>query len=165
MTAESYHLTLAFLGDLAEEQVGEMTAHVESQLRRAAPAAPRLQLGGIGVFPGPHRPQVVYVDGHTPAAGAPLDALQAQLAGWLSELGHPREERPFHPHLTIGRVRAAAPAHAPEREAALRALLAEHARAPRGAPFFIDELILYQSELGAAGARYTPLVRLPLPAP
>lgn len=169
---ESYHLTLKFLGDIAEERLGEMTTHVESQLAGfQLAAAPQLELKGLGTFPSPLRPQVLFVDtrqlaGSTPpsapAAAGDLAALQANLERWLTPLGFTPEARAFHPHLTVGRVRGAAGAGASERRTALPALLARHAETVLGPPFAVAELILYESESTATGTRYTPLARLPL---
>lgn len=169
---ESYHLTLKFLGDVAEERIGEMITHVESQLAGVKlAAAPKLELKGLGVFPGVHRPQVLFVDtrevsGRGPAAAEPvsgeLAAVQAGLERWLTPLGFTPESRPFHPHLTVGRVRSASAQLATERRAALPALLQRHAATAGGPPFAVEELILYESQPTSAGPKYTPLVRLPL---
>lgn len=155
-----YHLTLKFLGDVAEGQLGEMTARVGAHLAEVArPAAPQLTLAGLGVFPGLHRPQVVFLGTSSPATE--LMDLQARLESCLAELGYARDPRPFHPHLTLGRVRATG-ALAPAEQPALQELLASHPE-PQGPAFPVTELVLYESRATPQGPSYLPLVRLPLP--
>jgi len=151
----SYHLTLKFLGEVAEGRLGEMTAQVGARLV-AAPAL--LTLAGLGVFPGWHRPQVVFL-GATAGAEA-LRQLQQQLEGCLGELGYARDPRPFHPHLTLGRVRLARELPA-EAQSAVQELLQRHDE-PQGPPFPLAELILYESRATPQGPSYIPLFRLPL---
>lgn len=183
---ESYHLTLKFLGDVAQECLGEMISRVSAELdRRKQTVAPRLTLQGLGAFPGLPRPQVLFVDtdgtsaaapsrtgvateqaAGAPAAGAAphasLVALQAELARWLEPLGHAPDSRPFHPHLTLGRVRSSTAEQEAERRTALPELFARHTGFTAGPPFAATELILYESESSPAGPKYTPLVRLPI---
>jgi len=172
---ESYHLTLKFLGEVAEGRLGEMTARVEAQLSAVVrPAVPQLTLAGLGVFPGLHRPQVVFLGAGSPGAElaelaelaeraelAALMDLQARLESCLAELGYARDPRPFHPHLTLGRVRAARPL-APAEQPALHELLQRYPE-PQGPAFPITELVLYESRTTPQGPSYTPLARLPLP--
>lgn len=155
-----YHLTLKFLGDVAEGQLGEMTARVGEQLGELArPAAPQLTLAGLGVFPGLHRPQVVFLGVASPAAE--LMDLQARLETCLAELGYPRDPRPFHPHLTLGRVRAASALAAADQQA-LQELLQRYPE-PQGPAFPVTELVLYESRPTPQGPSYIPLMRVPLP--
>ena len=154
---ESYHITLKFLGNVAEEKLGEMVAHVQSQLLAYRLAAgPQVELAGLGVFPGPHRPQVVFVEGRGEGGFTTLHAL---LQDWLAPLGYAREERPYHPHLTIGRVRGGASA---ETQPKLQELLQGYADQRHGAPFPITALTLFESQQAPTGPKYTPLARLPL---
>lgn len=162
---ESMHVTLKFLGDVAEGALGDMVDRVTRGLAGLPPLL--LSIGGLGVFPAPRRPQVLFAGAFEDAPGqaAQLGALQARLEDLLAELGHPREERAFHPHLTLGRVRRAAPDAG--REAAVSALLDAHRDLRCGPPSRIAELILYESSFsggGSGGPVYTPLARLPLSA-
>ena len=164
----AYHLTLKFLGEVAEGQLGEMTAWVAAQLTEVArPAAPQLTLAGLGVFPGLHRPQVVFLGVAPPAAAATaptavaeLMELQARLESCLAKLGYAPDPRPFHPHLTLGRVRAGRaldPAEQPARHERL-----QRYPEPQGPAFPLTELVLYESRATPQGPSYIPLARLPL---
>jgi 2'-5' RNA ligase len=89
---------------------------------------------------------------------APLAALVSELGRQLGPLGFPPEERPFSPHLTLGRARD--PRGAP----GLAAALAQAADGP-GAPWRASELVLFQSHLSPSGPRYEPLARAALGPP
>jgi RNA 2',3'-cyclic 3'-phosphodiesterase len=92
------HLTLAFLGTLAEP-VLEESRRALSNLR-AAPLT--LSVAGLGVFGG-DKPRNV----HARLAPAPaLDHLQARIAQAVRAAGVPLEGKRFVPHVTLGRLRA-----------------------------------------------------------
>jgi 2'-5' RNA ligase len=101
--AANYHLTLRFLGTIEEELLEALVV----RLRRVAArhASPEIKAGGFGAFPAPEtgkKPNVLWVgfDG-----GKALSELQRDVEAAMVELGFAKEERPFHPHLTVGRVK------------------------------------------------------------
>jgi len=93
------HLTLKFLGEvapanlklLAEAMKGEAALHEMFNM----------SAGRIGAFPNQRRARVIWIGLEAPPA---LAALQRGVDAAAAQLGYPREERPFSPHLTIGRV-------------------------------------------------------------
>ena len=143
------HVTLQFLGGQSEERLLEAEAALAEAAAEGAPVD--LTFHGIGAFPGLERPRILWVG---LAQGAlELRRLQARLAEALAARGFPREERAWHPHLTIGRVfddrrwrRDAGPP--------LRSALAQIAATSIGR-LRVPELALMRSELHASGARYT----------
>ncbi len=160
---ESYHLTLKFLGNVDEDTLGAMVTQVQTQLRSSQVAPLQLELAGLGAFPDPLRPQVLFVEAHgNPGHGASaeLQALHELLDGGLAPLGFAREERPFIPHLTIGRVRHSARPDAVRD--ALPELLSRYTGQPHGPAFPVDTLILYEVQPAPAGPKYLPIARLPL---
>lgn len=161
MAKESLHITLQFLGATAEDSIAAMVTRVEQGITSLGPfRAPRLFVLGLGAFPSPARPRILYVDTRGESGEAERERfafLKTSLEGWLEELGYAREERPFKPHLTIGRVRDGRGAQS----AGLLSLLAQKSQERLGIPFPISELILYQSRLSSDGAQYIPLHRLP----
>ena len=96
---EAVHLTLKFLGDVADERVPELAAALTSAAAGARPLS--LALGGFGVFPAVRRPRVVWV-GIEPEPG--LEILQHRVEREFAPLGFPTEGRPFQPHVTLGRA-------------------------------------------------------------
>jgi 2'-5' RNA ligase len=99
--AAGMHMTLKFLGEIAEADA----ARVISTLEEVAPRHPifDLVLEGTGAFPpGRRDPRILWV-GAVPEP--PLLALQEDIEKGMEKLGFEREKRRFHPHLTLGRVK------------------------------------------------------------
>jgi 2'-5' RNA ligase len=145
---ESIHLTLRFFGDVAEESLEKIAEVVLSVGRSVAPF--QAELRGVGAFPSPTRPRVIWLG---IAGAAPLAQLHAALDAALRQEGWPGEERPFSPHLTLGRVRT--PLTLPPR-------LLERYRDVGCGPLPVDRLILFESRLRPAGAVHLPRATIPL---
>ena len=95
--SENYHITLKFLGNVAEDRV----IQVEEALTRVATATGKIDLSveGFGAFPTIRNPNVVWV------GVEPTPSLRCQDLEWaLKDCGFDREGRAFHPHLTLGKV-------------------------------------------------------------
>ena len=149
---EQIHLTLWFLGNVPEATVPEL----ETALRRACEGVAGFELvaGGSGCFPDARKPRVLWVglSGALPA----LADLQAKIACATSAWGE-MDERKFHPHLTIGRVKQAP---APNlREISQRA---ERMACGELGRWRVGEVLLMRSELSPAGAIHTKLAGVPL---
>ena len=140
---EGIHVTLKFLGEIADEREAELTA----ALGRAATGARTLPLavGGFGVFPDFRRPRVVWA-GIEPEPG--LEILQHRVEQEFAPLGFPTEARAFRPHLTLGRARREA---RPRDFAGLEAALA---RLEFAQTVVVSALDLMQSTLRSGGAVY-----------
>lgn len=145
---EGIHLTLQFLGSIQADLLKAIEGRLEAVAGRSSPF--RIQLGGLGGFPSLERPSVLWVG----LAGEVdlLSTLQARLETELESLGLPKEGRPFHPHLTLGRVRTGH--RAGGRPAASG--LAQAIGTPIGEQL-VERISLMKSSLTADGARYTQL--------
>jgi RNA 2',3'-cyclic 3'-phosphodiesterase len=143
---EHMHLTLVFLGEVADAQVQDVVAAVGEPIDRAPFA---VAFGGIGVFPPRGRPNVLWI-GVTDGREA-IDAVQRALQARVEHLGLAVERRPFHPHLTLARWRDSR-----ERD---RTHVAEAAVDRTTARIRVDHATLYHSRLGPQGATYTELAR------
>jgi 2'-5' RNA ligase len=95
------HLTWKFLGDVAPDRKGEIVAAARPLCRGRAPIA--VGVRGVGAFPPRGAPRVIWV-GLADPAGAVAE-LAAAIEDRMAGIGFPREGRPFHAHVTIGRVR------------------------------------------------------------
>ena len=145
------HLTLKFFGQLPESEVEPIC---QAALGVAVGVPPlNLQVAGAGAFPNPRSPRVVWVG----LAGdlEPLGVLYRRLEAAFASLGHLPEGRPFHPHLTLGRVRSPA-----GRERLTRML--QEVDPPQCPGFRVGEMILFRSQLSPQGSTYTPLKVIPL---
>jgi 2'-5' RNA ligase len=110
--AGSWHLTLAFLGEVPDTVLPGLS----TRLGRAAGRHPALDLAiaAGGAFPGPARARVLWAgvrvstDDRDPRR--PLRMLAASVAAGARRAGAPSpdEGRPFRPHLTLARLSAPA---------------------------------------------------------
>ena len=139
------HLTLVFIGEVNDER----GARIVEVMERDIPMAPfRISLRGIGAFPPRGAPRVLYVavdEGAEAAIG--LHAIVAERLGQ-------RDDRPFQPHLTLGRWRESRPSDRPK--VALRAAIAT---------IDVSSVTLFQSRLSPAGPAYTRLAAARLVCP
>ena len=98
---EGMHLTLKFLGEIGEDKI----PLIESALKRTSEkySSFSLKIKGTGYFPPKSRvPRVFWVGIEEEGT---LQKLQRQLEEEMEKLGFPKEQRAFHPHLTLGRVK------------------------------------------------------------
>lgn len=150
------HITLKFYGDVTPERVPDLQAGLK---RAAAAAAPLdLTVQGLGVFPNPIQPQVIWA-GLQGDLG-PITQLAASVEAEAAALGFAPERRAFKPHLTLGRVRANL------RPADLVTLMdmLQQAQPQVLGTLRADTLSLMASELRPLGAVYDRLFTVPLGA-
>ena len=145
---DNLHITVKFLGNVAEDALDELRAPLLDALRDTAPMAARVR--GLGAFPDLRRARVVWAG----VECAPLPALAARLDAAAARIGVAPETRPFRAHLTLGRVngtRGWKP-------------LAEVLTARAGQDFgacALTELVAFRSDLRPGGALYTNLWSIP----
>ena len=148
------HLTLKFLGDVAE---ADLPAVCDAVTQVATTLEPfDISLAGAGAFPDQRRPRTVWIgiDRGTDA----LCRLQTAVDRSLRKIGFPKEQRRFHPHLTIGRIRQSGTA---------ASLLGDRIRELEqfdAAGATIDNVVVFASHLAKAGPTYQVLSRAPLGA-
>jgi len=145
---DAWHLTLKFLGEIPREAADRLAEEL-APIAEAAPAL-RLESGGAVVFPPRGRPRVLGL-GFAPSADLEaLCFLAASAETALRRAGLPPEDRPFHPHVTLARLREPWPAAAIDafrRDAGAWAL----------PPWTARTCILFDSRLDSGGAVHTPI--------
>ncbi|ABW67072.1 2'-5' RNA ligase [Desulfosudis oleivorans Hxd3] len=148
---QNIHLTVKFLGEISPEAVQKALAAAEQAVKGISPMQIRAQ--GIGVFPDMNRPRVLWA-----GLSGDLRSL-VDFHGILDEnlfsAGFGKEKRRFTAHVTLGRIKRAVD---------VRQLAA--AMAPcldfQSKPFCIDRLMVYKSDLTAAGPVYSRLAAFAL---
>ena len=153
---EGVHLTLKFLGNVDRSLLPALADALDAAGEGAAPFA--LQLSGVGVFPNPRSPRVLWagVSGDT----ASVAALAHRIDNACSTLGFSRERQPFSPHLTLARVRETASAHERQRSASIL----EHVVLAPGKPFPVEAFHLIRSTLTPSGPIYETVHTVPMAA-
>lgn len=139
---ENIHLTLQFLGDVAEDRLHDVSQAMEQAL--VGQPAFSLQTGAVGAFPNLSRPRVLWVgvQGQT----MELETMQGRLAQALSVVGY-KEDKPYKAHITLAR----------EVEGKLDVQRLQQAMGENGYSWDVESVYLFQSELRREGAVHTVL--------
>ena len=138
------HVTLKFLGETSPNRVGAAADALAGVAANFPPFG--LEAEGAGLFPGTRNPRVLWVGLREPLEL--VRELQENMENALSGAGFPREDRPFHPHITVGRARGVLPPAWGDRF--LRALSGR-----RFGEVPVPKITLYESRLSPGGAVYT----------
>lgn len=133
------HLTLLFMGPTPEKRIPELTATLRDLSARHQ--AFQLSLAGWGAFPVPSKPKVLFAN-----VGGRTDALGRLASDVRLSIG-PSEEGKFQAHVTLGRVHE-------KKEAGPALQFLEQEKNGLTGSFPADRLVLFESLLGPAGARY-----------
>jgi 2'-5' RNA ligase len=158
---ESLHITLKFIG----EQTPERVEAIAERLRRVKGGEFEIRSGGYGFFPTEKAPRVFWIGIH---AGPQLAELAGSIDVATAELGIPREDRPYSPHLTLARAggRSGSPKWRKGDAPNLAFAVLDKRLAAMGELDFgtmtAREFILYQSQLSPKGSQYTKLQRFAL---
>lgn len=97
---ENLHFTVRFLGEIGDSQASEVLSRLGGlKLRRAT-----VEVRGAGAFPSPRRPRVVWAGVARESEGI-IGPIAREVIGALEGIGE-RDEKPFQPHITLGRVRS-----------------------------------------------------------
>ena len=148
---DNLHLTLKFLGDVLISQTPALSEACAKAARQSVPF--ELVVEGGGMFPPRGRPKVLWVgvSSGLEATQQPLLKLRESVEDACAAAGFAPEPRPYHPHLTIARLRESKDARA----------LAEQHRQIGFLPeaYMVSEIVLFRSELSSKGSKHTPLSR------
>jgi 2'-5' RNA ligase len=144
---ENLHLTLKFLGDTPVTKVEVLAQATERAVTQASPF--QLVIKDCGAFPIRGQPRVLWIGIKDPTNN--LNQLYQALEDECTKDGFAQEPRPFHPHLTIARIRQPPGA---------RRLVEIH-RDIGFEPVAVNvrDLCLIRSELRSEGSRYTVISR------
>ena len=163
---DTAHITLQFIGEVAPERAELLRMALPPVVARHA--AFNLRTADLGVFPNQRRPRVLWLGLYGPAHR--LASLRDDITDLLRQFEFPLDDKEFHPHVTLGRVRNVQDGSGRDLPMKIQRRFAEVAesgkvtsKAPIPVP--VQEVLLVRSFLGREGARHEPIARCPLGAP
>ncbi len=153
VTTENIHLTLKFLGEISPASVELLSQALQAECEQHTPF--EIAVSGLGCFPNSHRPRIIWIGLKIPPE---LNRLQHRLETATARMGYAAEDKPFSPHLTIGRIREQATS------AELSNIHAAFEKTHVGSlgTFTARAVHLFKSDLKPAGPVYTCLFSAPL---
>ncbi len=153
VAAENVHLTLKFLGDVSSTHLDLLADSLKLEtLKHEVFSMP---VGGLGAFPSVRRARVLWVGLDAPTA---LKALMNGVETVAASLGYAAEDRPFSPHLTIGRVGQ----NISNSDLSLISNALEQVKIGELGIVPVDSVHIFKSDLQPGGSVYTALYNLPL---
>lgn len=148
--AEKIHLTLKFLGNTDDSLIPKIKERISNKLLHYN--AFYINIIGIGCFPSEKRPRVLWVGvERSDILQSILKEIDTECAG----LGFAREDRPFSPHLTIGRVRS-------QKGVAEMLRRFTEFRTTDFGTVEAKSIHIMKSELKPAGAEHTSIAEIPI---
>jgi len=142
---ENIHITLIFLGDTEEEKIGLIRKMLAKKCDGFGNF--NLTLKGAGVFRNYSDPRILWIGIES---SENLIRLNSLMVSGLRETGIITEDRPFNPHLTLGRIKRI------DDKQGLKSVIEEH-KESLFQHLHVTEVILYESILKQAGPLYIPL--------
>jgi RNA 2',3'-cyclic 3'-phosphodiesterase len=151
VTPGNIHVTLQFLGEVETGLLSALSGELEHAFTHIE--AFDIEVAGVGAFPSPIKPRVVWAG--VEKGQEELAALARQVQEATGALGFEPEKRSFRPHVTLGRVRD------PRKTGELSSALDEFG-GERIGECQIGEVALVASDLRPTGPVYTTLDSFPL---
>lgn len=150
---QNIHLTLKFLGDVSPANIEILKQMLSTEAAQVDPFS--INIGTLGVFPNLQRTRVVWIGIEVPAA---LETLHRSIESATRRLGYESDNRPFSPHLTIGRInqRTSNTEKKQIRDALERVHVGNLGEA------VVNAVHLFRSDLQSSGVIYTRLYSAPL---
>lgn len=157
------HLTVHFLGEVEPERAQLLRLALPDIVAQHDAFA--LRTADLGVFPNMKRPRVLWLGLYGPAHR--LQTLREAVALVLEGLEFELEDKEFHPHITLGRVRNTHNARIRDLPARIRARFEQASASGEVShtqpfPVPVEEIVLVRSFLEPQGARYEVIERFPL---
>ena len=146
ISRQSMHITLKFLGEVSESQISDVKKVLDKAVSKHPPIL--LQFRGAGTFPhNSKNPRVLWIGLDK---NETLETLHQNIEEGMAGLGFPKENRRFHPHLTLGRVK---------KKGQLLTVLSRFQpyHHEHFGDLIVKKVIYYKSTLKPTGAEYTVL--------
>jgi 2'-5' RNA ligase len=141
------HLTLKFLGEIPQTRVDNLSLAASRAVAELSTF--KLVVEGAGCFPKAGSPRVLWIGVNDPSGK--LTELHGLLEAECAKEGFAKEQRTFHPHFTLARLRQPQGA---------RALASAHKQIGFDPiKISVSELLVIRSELSSGGSKYTIVSR------
>lgn len=151
VSPEKIHLTLKFFGSIDESRIDPIVKSIGGPTQTSSPFS--LAVRGMGAFPHLKNPRVIWMG--LVGEKEILPSFQRELEKELRKIGFESEDRPFHPHLTLGRMKSNQ-----GRDELIGRM--EKYREEQFGDFQVEKVVLFKSDLRPSGPIYTPLKELRL---
>jgi 2'-5' RNA ligase len=151
VSPEKIHLTLKFFGNIEESRVDTIAKSIEPLVGGTQPFS--LEAKGMGAFPNIKNPRVIWMG--LIDEKQVLVPLQKQLESTLATIGFQVEDRPFRPHLTLGRVNSSC-----GKDELIGRI--EKYKEEKFGDVEVKRLVLFKSDLRPTGPIYTLLRQIKL---
>lgn len=147
---EKFHFTLQFWGDQTEEWLAAIYAEITARLSHTAPFT--IAITNVGCFPNRYSPKIIWA-GSEPHENPELIQLAKTIQQITQQHGVKPEQKPFHPHITIGRGKGK-----------INPDLLQNLETITFHPvmFHCSEIRMMKSHLASSGSTYTTLYTIPL---
>ena len=143
--ASSLHITLKFLGDIDQGQIGDIREVMKTVAAKLQPFEARIS--GVGAFPNVKKPRILWLGIEDDGS---LGKIAEEIDSGLASVGFPREQRGFRSHVTIARIKSGS-----NLEQAM-SIISGKENALFGS-FQVSEMKLKKSTLTPSGAIYDDL--------
>src|SRR5680860_30767 len=152
------HVTLHFLGEVEPERAQLLRLSLSATV--ALHERFNLRTADLGVFPNMKRPRIIWLGLYGPAHR--LHTLRNEIGELLESFEFELDDKEFHPHITLGRVRDARKSRIRDLPASIRARLELAASTgevthKNPLPVPVNEVLLVRSHLETDGPRYEVL--------
>lgn len=144
--AHNIHLTLKFLGDVSPANLNTLVGVLRAEAARHKEF--EVEIEDLGAFPSIQRPRVIWIGVKAPPI---LLRLQHGIESETRKLGYPTEDRPFSPHLTLGRVSS----HASPFDVQQIARRMEGTQVGLLGNVSVDSITIFRSDLNPGGSVYS----------
>jgi 2'-5' RNA ligase len=146
---DKFHITLIFLGNVEQSKLELLSAALAKSFQQFRSCT--FSYESIGAFPNIQNPRVVWIGIKSDQAVLDLQSAAGQIC---AEFGFPLDDRTFHPHITLGRVKETR--NGPRLTEAIKTVTFDPIET------HCSEIVLMKSDLRPSGSIYTILKTFPL---
>ncbi len=100
VAADKFHITLKFLGDMESSKPQLISDKLQNSI--GGLSSFDLVFDSLGAFPNVSRPRVVWIGTEE---NEHVEGIQSRVERVCDSFGFAKEDRPFHTHVTLGRVK------------------------------------------------------------